>query len=640
MPFYLSAGVMVREHDLTGIVPAVSTTEAGLAGAFRWGPVNERVLVDNEVTLVSRFWEPNNSVANDWFSAANFLAYGNKLHIVRVVDENNANTDLRARNATASNSNGYLVKNDTHYENNFADGSLQTTYGTGPWIARFPGEMGNSLKVSVCPSSDAFQSTLTGTLTVTANSATVTGSGTSFTTEVTVGDLLVINSETHKVSAVANGTSLTLTSRHVAGASANTVVRRWEYYNEVDFAPGTSDYVETRGGSNDEMHVVVVDEDGEWTNEKNTVLEIYSALSKASDGKLSDGSTNYYKEVINQRSKYIRWAGHNSNMTGAGSSAKNTAFDTYAKTLNSSLVGGNDGTAIGNDEKIRGYNLFANPEDVDVSILIGSDATQTIATHIINNICEVRKDCIAFFSPPRAYVVNNEGNEADSCVLFRNTLPVTSYAGLDSAWKYQYDRYNDLYRYVPLNADTAGIHVRTDEDRDAWWAAAGLNRGQIKNVIKLSWNPSQAQRDILYKNNINPAVTFKGEGTVIWGQKTLLSKPSAFDRLNVRRLFIVLEKAIAKAARYQLFEFNDEFTRVAFKNQIEPFLRDVQGRRGIYDFRVVIDETNNTAEVIDRNELVGDIYIKPARVAEFIKLNFVATRTGVAFEEVVGKFGG
>lgn len=637
MPFYLSSGVYVKEFDLTNVVPAVSTTEGGLAGGFRWGPVEELVLIDSENELVSTYWKPNNTVANDWFTAANFLAYANKLWINRVVNDSHANTALRATNASAGSA-GFLVKNDDIYYGAYADGSLMTTHNTGPWIAKYAGAMGNSLRVSICPSATAYQSTLTGTVTISANTTTVTGSGTTFTTQVTIGDLLVVENETHKVTAITNTTSLTIATRHVAGASAKTAVRRWEYYNEVDVAPGSSDAALTAGGSSDEMHIVVVDEDGEWTKQAHTVLEVYQKVSKSVAGYRDDGSTNYYKEVINQQSEYVRWAGHHASLTNAGS-ALGTSFTAPVTPLSSSLTYGSDGIAVGNAEKIRGYSLFESTEDSEVSIILGSDATQTIATYIINNICEKRLDCVAFFSPPRAYVVNNKGDEAVDCVLYRNTLPVTSYAALDNNWKWQYDRYNDLYRYVPLNGDVAGLHVKTDMERDPWWAAAGFNRGHIKNSIKLAWNPKQADRDILYKNNINPIATFNGEGTVLFGQKTLLSKPSAFDRINVRRLFIVLEKAIAKAAKYQLFEFNDEFTRAQFKNMVEPFLRDVQGRRGIYDFKVICDETNNTAEVIDRNELVGDIYIKPARVAEFIRLNFIATRTGVAFEEIAGKFG-
>lgn len=636
----LSPGVLVKEIDLTTIIPSVATTEGGMAGAFNWGPLNQRVLIDSENELVETFGKPDNVNANDWWTAANFLAYANKLFVVRVADESNANTDLRVSSASIDGDLTVLVKNDDDYYNNFADGSLDSIFGSGPWIAKYPGALGNSLKISVCPSANAFQSTLAGTLSIVAEQTAVTGVGTNFTADVIVGDLLVLNNETHKIASIANTTVLELSTRHVAGAVANTVVRRWEHYVEVAQGPNTSDNAEARGAADDEMHIVVVDKDGLWTGRMGQVLEIYQGVSKGSGAKASDGSSNYYVDVVNTRSKYVRWAAHDGTITNSGTPiAVGGTYGSPDLPITSSFQSGSNGALIGNDEKIRGYNLFRSHEDVDVSFILGSDAVQTIAVHIINNICEVRKDCIAFLSPPRAYVVNNVGNEADDVVLYRNTLPSTSYATLDNNWKYQYDLYNDIYRYVPMNGDVAGAYARSDVERDPWYAAAGLNRGHMKNVIKLAWNPREADRDMLYKNGVNPIVTFPGDGTVLFGNKTLLAKPSAFDRMNVRRLFIVLEKAISKASRYLLFEFNDEFTRATFRNMVEPYLRDVQGRRGIYDFKVVCDETNNTPEVIDRNEFIGDMYIKPARTAEFITLNFIATRTGVSFDEVIGRFG-
>lgn len=633
----LSAGIDVREIDLTGIIPSVSSTEGAIAGQFNWGPVNQIQLTQSEQQLYTIFGGPDNSNQYDWFTIANFLAYANKAYVVRVVDETNVNTSLQARNATASNASGFLVKNDTQYVNNYNNGTLKSSFGTGDWIAKFPGDLGNSLKVSVCGSNTAFQSTLTGSLTVTANSVTVTGNSTLFTTQVAVGDLIVINSETHKVATIASNTSLTLDARHVVGAAANTAIRRWEYYNNVSLAPTTSTYSSNLGGSNDELHMVVVDQDGKWTGQQNSVLEVYQNLSKATDGFLEDGTTNYYVNVINTKSKYIRWAGHSANLANAGSTS-GTTFGGVTLPENYSLIGGTNGADIGNDERVRGYGYFASKEKIDVSFILGAAANQTIATYIINNVVENRRDCVAFFSVPRAYVVDNEGDEATDSVVFRNTLPSSSFYKLTSNWKYQYDAYNDIYRYLPDNGDVAGLYARTDNQQEAWYAAAGLNRGHIKNVIKLAYNPTNAERDILYNNGINPVCSFPGEGVVLWGNKTGLAKPSAFDRMNVRRLFIVLEKAISKAAMYMLFEFNDVFTRSQFVNMVEPYLRDVQGKRGIYDFRVVCDETNNTPEVIDSNQFVGDIYIKPARTAEFITLNFVAVRSGVDFSEVAGKF--
>jgi len=274
-------------------------------------------------------------------------------------------------------------------------------------------------------------------------------------------------------------------------------------------------------------------------------------------------------------------------------------------------------------------------------LILGGAANQTIATHLINNIAEVRKDCLVCLSPEYADVVNNSsyiGKEIDDVIAFRNLLTSTSYATFDSGWKYQYDKYNDVYRYVPLNGDIAGLMVRTDTTRDPWWSPAGHQRGSVKNAIKLAYNPNKAQRDLLYKAGVNPVVTFPGQGTLLYGDKTMLAQPSAFDRINIRRLFIVLEKAIATASKFQLFEFNDDFTRAQFRNLVEPFLRDVQGRRGIIAFEVICDETNNTDEVVQRKEFVGTIKVKPNHAINFITLNFVAVRNDVSFEEIPNQF--
>ena len=303
----------------------------------------------------------------------------------------------------------------------------------------------------------------------------------------------------------------------------------------------------------------------------------------------------------------------------------------FIKTV--SLSGGVDGSAPSDGDKITSFRSFRDAEEVDIGLIVGGEASATVALDLIA-IAEARKDCVAFLSPEQADVVNSEGTEADNVVDFRNSLGSSSYAVLDSGWKYQYDKYNDVYRYIPLNGDTAGVTAATEANRDAWFSPAGFNRGNFRNVIKLHFNPRKSERDTLYKNGVNPVTTFMGSGTVLFGDKTLLAKPSAFDRINVRRLFIIMEKAIARFARAQLFEFNDAFTRAQFVGAVEPFLRNVQGRDGITDFKVVCDGSNNTGDVVDRNEFVGDIYVKPNRSNNFIQLNFVAVGTGVAFSEV------
>ena len=422
----------------------------------------------------------------------------------------------------------------------------------------------------------------------------------------------------------------------VSISDANTHAS-WTYASNFDSAPSTSDYVTNKGGSRDELHIVVYDTTGLISGTAGTILEKFGYVSKASDAKNSDGSTNYYKDVINTRSKYVWWAKHNSDGTNWGNSAAGTTF-AYLTAADSYSLSGGTFAAVTTGDLQRSWDLFANPDSVEVSLMIlGPTSANTIPNYVIS-IAETRKDCLVFASPKEVDVVNNTGSEASSVVSSAAGITNSSFAVGDSNWKYQYDKYNDVYRWVPLNGDIAGLCVRTDIQRDPWFSPAGFNRGQIKNVVKLAWNPTKAERDTLYKKGINPVVTFPGEGTVLYGDKTFLAKPSAFDRINVRRLFIVLEKAIARAARSSLFEFNDEFTRAAFVNLVEPYLRDIQGRRGIYDFKVVCDTTNNTAEIIDRNEFVGDIYIKPARSINYIQLNFVAVRTGVSFEEVVGQF--
>jgi phage tail sheath protein FI len=641
MPFQISPGVNVSEIDLTTVVPAVSTTVGGIAGHFSWGPVQKRVLIDNEDTLALQFGKPNSNTAADFFTASSFLGYGNSLYVVRVINE--AGTTNNARNATSNSANtvNTVIKNDDDYELNYING----VSGVGSWVAKYPGVLGNSLRVSACTTANAWVSTLTGTLAFTNNSTSVTGTTTQFVRQLTVGDILLAGPDRTevKVATIVSNTSITLQSKYVGNTvSQASVNRRWEFFNFFDAAPGTSEYVSRQGGSNDEMHIVVADEDGLWSGRANNVIERYAAVSEATDALTQDGATNYYKNVINDRSQYIWWTAHPTGITNAGRIAAGVNFGvgTQSRPFNVSLSQGRDGAAPRSADYINGYNKFANPEEVDVSLILTGDGNATKAIHVINNIAEVRKDCIAVVSPRRTDVVNNSnyvGKEADDSITFRNLLPSSSYAVLDGGYKYIYDKYNDIYRYVPLNGDTAGLMVRTDNERDPWFSPAGFNRGQVKNVIKLSFNPTKAQRDQLYKNGINPVVTFPGQGTVLFGDKTLLAKPSAFDRINVRRLFIVLEKAISTAAKFTLFEFNDEFTRAQFRNLVEPFLRDVQGRRGIFDFRVVCDETNNTPEVIDRNEFVGDIYVKPARSINFIQLNFVAVRTGVEFTEVVGR---
>ncbi len=496
---------------------------------------------------------------------------------------------------------------------------------------------------------------LTSNTTYYIKTLTTNSTATAITLSSTVGGSTInltpkAENETHNLVRVGSGNStvtINFASKYNLAQNAEDTqfTRNWEFFNVIDRAPGKTFAGDQAGiSANDALHVVVVDENGDITGVKNNVLEVFPELSRGTDAKTEDGATAYYKDVINDQSAYVWWA--NDRASAASGLLSALSSSTNSKPLTLSFAGGSDGA----DESTLSvgivslaYDKFASPEDVDVSFLLtgkarGGSHGEQLPNYIIDNVADVRKDCIVFVSPDRADVVNNIGLEAADIVEFHNALTASSYGFLDSGYKYQYDKYNDVYRYIPLNGDIAGLAVRSDNERDPWYSPAGFSRGVIKNIVKLAYNPKQADRDTLYKSDVNPVVAFPGQGIILFGDKTLLGRPSAFDRINVRRLFIVLEKAIAVAARSYLFEFNDEFTRAQFKGLVDPFLADIQGRRGFTDYRVVCDSTNNTAEVIDRNEFVGDIYIKPAKSINYIQLNFVAVRSGVEFNEIVGRF--
>jgi hypothetical protein len=436
------------------------------------------------------------------------------------------------------------------------------------------------------------------------------------------------------------GNSLTISSIDATGAFTTWNVGGVTLSSYFNGAPGTSAQATAAGATNDEMHIIVIDAGGLFTGVKNQVLEVFPYLSKGSDAVDSLGNSNYYKNVIYNNSKYIY---------AVDPLSTDLAFSTWGRPLANTnyynqgaatfiLFGGSDDNPSTANTQTA-YGLFTNADEINVSLVITGDAPIATQQYVIDNLANSRKDCLAFISPPSANVVNQAGNETTNITAWNTALGrSTSYAVADSGWKYMFDKYSNTYRWIPLNGDIAGLCVYTDSVRDPWFSPAGFNRGNLKNVVKLAWNPTKTNRDTLYAQGVNPVGTFPGNGTVLYGDKTLQTKPSAFDRINVRRLFIVLEKSIAQAAKYSLFEFNDESTRAQFVGLVTPFLRDIQGRRGIYDFRVVCDTTNNTSQVIDSNQFVGDIYIKPARSINFIQLNFVAVRTGVDFTEVVGKF--
>ena len=664
MAFQLSPGVLVKEVDLTNVVPAVATSVGAIAGVFEKGPLEEIRTISSEEELVKLFGKPNGSNFETFFAASNFLQYGNTLRVVR------ATTGML--NAMSGGS-GLLIKNDEHYENNYAAGQGSS----GEFGARTPGTHGNALGVALCAGADAYEQTFSGnagTLGVTtgtpaAGATTVgvdTGGGSAGAggAAFNVGDIVFFqeaDGQEYEVTAISTD-NLTIRRKDdpqgrglkTALAAATNVRRRFRFYDFFTGAPGTSTFAADRGVSTDELHVVVYDATGDISGFRadtagqrgNAVLETFGFVSQHPNAKTSQGNANFYPDVIFRQSEFIYWLDHPSVLSNAG--AVRTSGQAYATgtgttgEMDFKLTGGTDDYAATVGELGDAFDRLDDAETVDINLLIGGAIPAgtdgvTHATKLID-IAEKRKDIVAFISPRRADVVNvADSNTATSNVIaFFDQLASSSYAVFDSGYKFQFDKFNDVFRFVPLNGDIAGLCANTDNVADPFFSPGGFNRGQIRGAVKLAFNPNQTQRDDLYQARVNPVVTFPGQGTILFGDKTALSRPSAFDRINVRRLFILLEKAIATAAKFQLFEFNDEFTRAQFRNLVEPFLRDIQGRRGITDFSVVADGTNNTGEVIDRNEFVADIFIKPARSINFIQLNFVAVRTGVAFSEIGG----
>jgi len=659
MAFQVSPGVQVNEIDLTNVVPAVSTTTGAFAGSFQWGPVDEVITVSDSKGLVDTFGQPVNTDAGaeNFYTAESFLKYGSSLRVVRI----NSN-GLKSANASGGAS---LLKHHDDYVNTYKAGGQAGT--VGKFISKYAGVKGNSLKVSTCASSDAyFNNTVTttgGAEAVGQTLITVTASNV-----FTLRDIITFpqtHTTQYRVLALPSATTITIEALdQPAGVGLTTAVanganidRYWEHYGLFSKAPGKSGTSTAAGGSDDEIHVVVIDEDGTFTGTANTVLETFGFLSCASDGKDAHGASNYYKDVLEVKSDYVYWASHSTGThasatgekTHAGSAG--AAFGRPSGPENSTLSGGVDGRSATAGEKQTAWaDHFEDANSVDISFLIvgstrtdnGSGTDQDILadwTTQVNQailIAEKRKDCMVIASPRRASVVNvsNESTQTTNVLADCNTATSSSFAVLDSTWVYQYDRFNDRYCWIPANGHTAGIMARADLMRDAWVSPAGFSRGQYLGITKVAYNPKQGSRDDLYRARINPVTTFPGQGTVLFGDKTALTSPSAFDRINVRRLFIVLEKAISTAAQAQLFEYNDAFTRAQFRAAIEPFLRDVKNRRGLIDFSVVCDETNNTDSVMDRNEFVCSIFVKPARSINYITLNFVAARSGVQFEEI------
>ena len=571
-----SPAIVVKEIDLTGVVPNVQTTTGAYVGNFRWGPVEVATLVDNEATLVSTFASPDNNNSVDFHSAAYFLRYSNSLQLVREVTSAAKNAHDSDASATPT------VKNENDWDTQIAarDSDNHT------FIAKYPGDLGNSLQISVCPAADS------------------------------------------------------------AGAAIQPF-DSWTYKGSFDAAPSTSSYAAGKSATRDEVHVAVVDQDGAFTGTAGTVLETYPFLSLASDAKNTDGSSNYVLDVINNRSNYIWMAGFG-NQSKFSAQAGTTALsgESFLQAVGDpqvesfSLVNGVASGSLGTAEYLTGYDLFEDVDTITIDFLIAPgmtlDADQaTVVNDLVSIASSTRKDCVVNASPSREAIVNSS-TPTTRAVTSANLFTRSSYLIVDNNYLKVYDKYNDKYIFIPAASSTAGLCAAADRDAAPWFSPAGQRRGAYLGITSTSYAPTKANRDVLYKAGLNPVGNIPGQGILLFGDKTFMARPSAFDRINVRRLFLAIERAIAIAARNVMFEFNDEFTRAEFVNLVEPFLREIQGRRGITDFRVVCDETNNTAAVIDRNEFITNIFIKPARSINYVTLNFVAVRTGVEFEEVVG----
>ena len=697
MSFLVSPGVQVKEIDLTNVVPAVATSIGAIACPFEKGPVSEVTNITSEEQLLKTFGKPKND-SNQfewWFTAANFLQYNDSLQVVRV--ESAITNATAGGNGLLIRDTDHYSDSFADGQGSVGEWAARTagTHGNSIGVSICATASAYE-ETSVTTTSESASKDAT-TVSLTATSGIGVGDILHFQeTDGSEYEVTAVDSATVTIKLLDNPNGDGLKS---AISSGTTVRRRWRFYDLFDGAPGTSDWATQNGrGTSDELHIVVydhqgkisgfdVDTDGQRTN---GVLETFRSLSKNNEARSPQGDSIYYPDVIYRTSEYVYWMDHNSggtnwgtNLDGAtggdllldgtdgsssdagdkvllnrtdsgGSDAGDnidlesgiSAYVAVDTPTISELAGGTDDYAVTAGEIKLAYDKFLDTESLDINLVLGGrgggdgDTSSSQDTHVtmISDLVETRRDCVGFVSPYRSATVGVTSTitQAANVKEAFDLCPSSSYMVFDSSYKYMYDKYNDVYRFVPMNGDTAGLCAFTDRVADAWFSPAGYNRGNVRGAIKLSFNPIKADRDTLYRARVNPVVNFPGQGVVLFGDKTALAKPSAFDRINVRRLFLVLEKAIATAAKFQLFEFNDEFTRAQFRNLVDPFLRDVQGRRGIQDFSVICDTTNNTGEVIDRNEFIADIFIKPARSINFITLNFIAVRTGVSFSEVGG----
>lgn len=645
-----SPGIIVQERDFTNSRLQETITNVGaIAGPFTQGEVGVAKLITNEKELVDTFGKPTSDNYEWWFTASEFLNYGGNLQVARISSSNASYlTNANSTGSTASGITNIKVNNLSAYET-----SVENTTPQYYFAAKTPGTWGNSLKVAIIDAGADQILTLASGVSF-AQGATVTnGAG-------ATGKAYVANTgDTTKVAVVLDAGSTKFAATDTVSGTAVTSVVDWydEQYavpgvikwNSIAPRPGTSPYVFSKGGKNDEMHVVVIDDAGQISGSSNTILEKILFVSKASDARTTEGEANFYKRVIKGRSKYVYLGKHEetyqyspanyvsiTDLTTSSQSFKYIGAKSY------DFAAGTDyqNYDVGNETQTY-LDVFSDVETLNIDFILAGPITASKANTLIN-LATTRKDCIAFISPKRSDLI---GSDASTTVAQKNNVVAffegisdsSSYAVFDNNYKYIYDRFNDTYRWIPCNADVAGLCVNTAATAEAWYSPAGFNRGNLRNAVKIAFNPTKDQRDELYAKRVNPIVSFPGQGIVLFGDKTALRSPSAFDRINVRRLFLIIERTVKDFSKNVLFELNDETTRNNFTTQVTNYLRDVQARRGVTDFLVVADASNNTSEVIDRNEFVADIYVKPSRSINFITLTFVATRTGVSFDEVVGR---
>jgi len=637
-----SPAVVVKEIDLTGGVPNVQSTTGAIVGNFRWGPVEERTKIANETELVDTFASPDSSNTIDFHNASYFLRYSSSMQVVRAIDGSAANAFSTTR---ATDTTGQEVLDSDQWSGGVGGSLTQGSNGNRSEQAR----LNHLAQVVVVKNENDFNAQLSALSDLTKSPVLSSDSD-------GAGNLLVDSDASNALDPgnhtwIARYPGALGNSLEVSICPANaTAFAAWDYENDFDAAPTTSQTTEANVGlaSNDEVHIVIADKNGKITGTKGTVLETYPFLSVVKGSTRDGGVTNYALDVINQNSKYVWMANWDSDWRalGAGNYLADSDNSTFSKDNTAATTyvfdkGVNSGS-LGMSEFATGHDLFEDKDQVEVDFLIApglsGDAWTTTTGDLIST-AESRKDCVVVSSPPRDKVINRTSTSdivTDTVAAANGLSKRSSYHFMDNNYLKVYDKYNDQYIQIPAASSTAGLMAATDLNRAPWFSPAGARRGGYLGITSIAYSPTKGQRDTLYKASVNPVANIPGQGTLLFGDKTMLTRSSAFDRINVRRLFLILERAIARAAEQVLFEFNDEFTRAEFVNIIEPVLREIKGRRGITDFRVVADETNNTPEVIDRNEFIANIFIKPARSINYVTLNFVAVRTGVDFEEVVG----